>query len=190
MKTRITLIFAVVVLCCSSSVMAQGLLGKIVSGASKADAATTSVSGAAGSVESAVNTASQVGATVGKLKGLFGKKKNKEAEAAAAAAAAQVNQAVNAALTTVPAATDVKVTTVTVAGVDFATLKKLNESIKACANVQDTKMKFSATASTIEVSHKESTDNLLKLMQETSKDIFTEKNVDGLEDGKISLKLK
>ncbi|MFD2148005.1 hypothetical protein [Mucilaginibacter antarcticus] len=83
-----------------------------------------------------------------------------------------------------------KITTVTVTGIDYATLKKFNESIQACGSVTETKMKFNSTSSTIDVTHKESTDNLLKLMSETSKDIFTDKNIEGIEDGKIALKLK
>ena len=81
-------------------------------------------------------------------------------------------------------------TTVTVTGIDYATLKKFNEAIQACGTVTETKMKFNSTASTIEVTHKESTDNLLKLMGETGKDIFSEKNIEGIEEGKIALKLK
>ena len=149
MKKRITLIAAALVLSCTT-LMAQGLLGKIASGAAKADDAANTVNSAAG--------------TVNKLGGLFGKKK-KDKEAAA------------------------NVTVVSVKGVDFATLKKLNEGIQACANVTETKMKFGADASTIEVSHKESTDELLKQMQETAKDILSEKSVEGLEEGKIALKL-
>lgn len=192
MKTRITLIVAAMLLS-GSTVMAQGLLGKLVSTASKVDNAASTANGAAATVDNAVNTATQVSGAVGKIRGLFGKKKNKEAEAAAAAAATQVVQAVNQAapaLANAAAANAGKVTVVSVAGADFATLKKLNEGIKACANVQDTKMKFSGNASTIEVTHGQSTDELLKLMQETSKDVFTEKNLEGLEDGKIALKLK
>lgn len=193
MKSRITLILAVVLLS-GSSVMAQGLLGKLAGAASSVNGASAGTAGAVGSVDNAVGTANAAVETMGKLKGLFGKKKAKEAEAAAAAAAAlaATNQAaVNAALTATPALpAGVKITTVTVTGADFATLKKLDESIEACATVQDSKMKFNSTASTIEVTHKESTDDLLKLMQQTSKDIFTEKNVESLEDGKISLKLK
>lgn len=187
MKKTITLLAAIVLVSCSS-VMAQGLLGSIVSGATKATETANGVNGAASSLNGAVGTAGQAVQAVGALKGLFGKKKAKEAEAAAAAAAQAAATAVaNAA----PAlAAGMKMTTVTVTGIDYATLKKFNEAIQACSNVTETKMKFNSTASTIEVTHKESTDALLKLMSETSKDIFTDKNIEGIEDGKINLKLK
>lgn len=190
MKTRITLLAAIILISCSS-VMAQGLLGSIVSGATKANAAAGGVNGAASSVSGALGTAGQAAQAVGALKGLFGKKKAKEAEAAAAAAAQAAATQVAAAINAAPAlAPGMKLTTVTVAGIDYATLKKFNEAIQACSNVTETKMKFNSTASTIEVTHKESTDALLKLMSETSKDIFTDKNIEGIEDGKINLKLK
>nr|WP_294794926.1 hypothetical protein [uncultured Mucilaginibacter sp.] len=186
MKTRITLIAAAIMLSCSS-LMAQGLLGAIASGTNAANGAAGGVTGAAGAV-------GQAASAVNSLKGMFGGKKKKEAEAAAAAAAAAATaalQTANAAVAAMPALpAGVKVTTVTITGIDYATLKKFNESIQACGTVTETKMKFNSTASTIEVMHKESTDNLLKLMGETGKDIFTDKNIEGIEDGKIALKLK
>jgi hypothetical protein len=182
MKTRITLIAAAIMLSCSS-LMAQGLLGAIASGTNAANGA----AGAAGSVSNAAGAVGQAAGAVNQLKGLFGGKKKKEAEAAAAAAL----QAANTAVANMPALpAGVKVTTVTITGIDYATLKKFNESIQACGTVSETKMKFNSTASTIEVTHKESTDNLLKLMGETGKDIFSDKNIEGIEDGKIALKLK
>ncbi|MFD0750648.1 hypothetical protein ACFQZS_10870 [Mucilaginibacter calamicampi] len=191
MKTRITLIAAAIMLSCSS-LMAQGLLGAIASGTNAANGAASGVSGAAGSVGNAAGAVGQAAGAVNQLKGLFGGKKKKEAEAAAAAAAAAATQLANTAVanaaTALPAG--IKVTTVTVTGIDYATLKKFNEAIQACGTVTETKMKFNSTASTIEVMHKESTDNLLKLMGETSKDIFSDKNIEGIEDGKIALKLK
>ena len=186
MKTRITLIAAAIMLSCSS-LMAQGLLGAIATGTNAANGAAGGVTGAAGAV-------GQAASAVNSLKGMFGGKKKKEAEAAAAAAAAAATaalQTANAAVAAMPALpAGVKVTTVTITGIDYATLKKFNESIQACGTVTETKMKFNSTASTIEVMHKESTDNLLKLMGETGKDIFSDKNIEGIEDGKIALKLK
>lgn len=189
MKTRITLIAAAIMLSCSS-LMAQGLLGAIASGTNAANGA----AGAAGSVSNAAGAVGQAAGAVNALKGMFGGKKKKEAEAAAAAAAAAATaalQTANTAAAAMPALpAGVKVTTVTITGIDYATLKKFNESIQACGTVTETKMKFNSTASTIEVMHKESTDNLLKLMGETGKDIFSDKNIEGIEDGKIALKLK
>ena len=193
MKTRITLIAAAIMLSCSS-LMAQGLLGAIASGTNAANGAAGGAAGVAGSVSNAAGAVGQAAGAVNSLKGMFGGKKKKEAEAAAAAAAAAATaalQTANTAIASAPALpAGVKVTTVTVTGIDYATLKKFNESIQACGTVTETKMKFNSTASTIEVMHKESTDNLLKLMGETGKDIFSEKNIEGIEDGKIALKLK
>ncbi|MGY3213926.1 hypothetical protein [Mucilaginibacter sp. HD30] len=190
MKTRITLIAAAIMLSCSS-LMAQGLLGAIASGTNAANGAAGGVSGAAGSVSNAAGAVGQAAGAVNTLKGMFGGKKKKEAEAVAAAAAAAALQTANAAVASIPALpAGVKVTTVSITGIDYATLKKFNESIQACGTVTETKMKFNSTASTIEVTHKESTDNLLKLMGETGKDIFSEKNIEGIEEGKIALKLK
>ncbi len=190
MKTRITLIAAAIMLSCSS-LMAQGLLGALTSGANAANGAAGGVSGAAGSVSNAAGAVGQAAGAVNTLKGMFGGKKKKEAEAAAAAAAAALQTAATNVAASVPALpAGVKVTTVTITGIDYATLKKFNESIQACGTVTETKMKFNSTASTIEVMHKESTDNLLKLMGETGKDIFSDKNIEGIEDGKIALKLK
>jgi len=186
MKTRVTLIAAAIMLSCSS-LMAQGLLGAIASGTNAANGAAGGVSGAAGSVSNAAGAVGQAAGAVNTLKGMFGGKKKKEAEAAAAAAL----QTANAAVASTPALpAGAKVTTVSITGIDYATLKKFNESIQACGTVTETKMKFNSTASTIEVTHKESTDNLLKLMGETGKDIFSEKNIEGIEEGKIALKLK
>ncbi len=189
MKTRITLIAAAIVLSCSS-LMAQGLLGAIASGTNAANGAASGVSGAASGVSNAAGAVGQAAGAVNQLKGLFGSKKKKEAEAAAAAAAVAATQAaatLAANMPTLPAG--IKVTTVTVTGIDYAKLKQFNEAIQACGTVTETKMKFNSTASTIEVMHKESTDNLLKLMQQTGKDIFGDKNIEGIEDGKIALKL-
>lgn len=182
MKTRLTLLVALMMIG-GSSVMAQGLLGKVVKAAETAKDVNSTVN----SVNGAVGTAEQAAGAVNQLKGLFGSKKKKEAEAAAAAAAA-VAAGANGAAIALPAG--MKLTIVTVSGIDYATLKKFNESIQACGNVSETKVKFNSTASTIDVVHKESTDNLLKLMQETGKDIFTDKNIEGIEEGKITLKLK
>ena len=82
-----------------------------------------------------------------------------------------------------------KTTVVIITGTDFPKLKRLTENIQACEGVKEAKMKYSSISSTIEVSHSGTTDKLLKLMEETSKDIFTEKNIDGFEDGRIQLKL-
>jgi hypothetical protein len=81
-------------------------------------------------------------------------------------------------------------TEITVKGLTFATLNKLNENIQACAGVQSTKMKFSGSKSTIEVTHSGTTANLLKQIEGKSKDVFTDENVSDFKEGKIYIKLK
>lgn len=82
------------------------------------------------------------------------------------------------------------ITNVSIAGIDFAKLRLLTENIKACSGVQSAEMKYSSASSAIIVTHSGSTTALLKLMEETSGDIFTAKNIENFEEGKISIKLK
>lgn len=79
-------------------------------------------------------------------------------------------------------------TTITISGVDFGTLKALNENIQKCTGVEATKIKYNATGSTIDVQHTGSSEDLLKLIQKSnSKDLFADKNLEGLEEGKIAV---
>ncbi|MFD2148006.1 hypothetical protein [Mucilaginibacter antarcticus] len=77
MKTRFTLLVAMIMIS-GSSVMAQGLLGKIVSGAAKVSETANGANGAATSVGGALGTAEQAVGAVNQLKGLFGGKKKKK----------------------------------------------------------------------------------------------------------------
>ncbi|MGZ3766292.1 MAG: hypothetical protein ACXVB0_11180 [Mucilaginibacter sp.] len=80
-------------------------------------------------------------------------------------------------------------TQISVKGANFATLKKLNESIQSCAGVKDSKMKFNATESTITVTHAGTTTNLLKRIQKKS-DLVTDDSINDFDEGKITLTLK
>ncbi|GAA4303096.1 hypothetical protein [Compostibacter hankyongensis] len=133
---------------------------------SKAQGLLDKVDNALNKVDRASNTAERAGGTSGKVFNLLKKKKDKAGEKTGSQ------------------------TTVHISGIDFPTLKKLNGNIQACEGVTDTKMKFNAATSTIIVDHTGATEDLLKLMEQTSKDIFTEQNLEGLEDGNISINLK
>lgn len=81
-------------------------------------------------------------------------------------------------------------TTVKLSGVDFATLKSLNEKLQSTRGVESTKMKYSASGSSITLYHAGSTSDILKTLQKAAPDVFAEKNIDGMDDGEISVKLK
>ncbi|WP_345949180.1 hypothetical protein ABDD95_20250 [Mucilaginibacter sp. PAMB04274] len=81
-------------------------------------------------------------------------------------------------------------TTVKISGVDFAGLKTLNEKLQSAKGIESTKMKYSASGSSITLYHAGSTTDILKSLQKSAPDIFAEKNIDGMDDGEISIKLK
>ncbi|WP_316776706.1 hypothetical protein [Pedobacter antarcticus] len=111
------------------------------------------------------NTADRAGKTGGKFSKLFGKKKGAEETGAE------------------------NKTTVNISGVDFATLKSINEKIEATKGVASSKMKFSTSGSTISFQHSGTTADLLKAFQKTNPEVFGEKNIEALEDGQISVKV-
>jgi len=114
----------------------------------------------------ASNTADKAGKTGSKLSKLFGKKKVAEDSEA-----------------------ETK-TVVSLSGVDFATLKSINEKVESTKGVTSSKMKFSTSGSTISLQHTGTTEDLLIALQKTNPAIFTEKNIEALEDGQISIKIK
>jgi hypothetical protein len=81
-------------------------------------------------------------------------------------------------------------TTVKFSGVDFATLKNINEKLQSAKGIESTKMKFSGSGSSITLHHAGSTSDILKTLQKASPEVFAEKNIDGMDDGEISIKLK
>ncbi|ETZ21922.1 hypothetical protein N824_25835 [Pedobacter sp. V48] len=110
--------------------------------------------------------ADRAGKTGGKLSSFFGKKKSAEEVVA-----------------------ETK-TTVNISGVDFATLKSINEKAENTKGVLSSKMKFNTSGSIISLEHSGTTEDLLIALQKTNPDIFTEKNIEALEDGQISIKIK
>ncbi|MGZ3811363.1 MAG: hypothetical protein ACXVJN_06550 [Mucilaginibacter sp.] len=81
-------------------------------------------------------------------------------------------------------------TEISIKGLNFATLTKLNENIQGCPGVQSTEMKFNGSKSTITVNHNGTTANLLKQIEMKSKDIFTDENINDFKEGKVSIKVK
>lgn len=81
-------------------------------------------------------------------------------------------------------------TTIKLSGVSFAALKELNEKLQSAKGVESTKMKFSASGSTISLQHAGSTEDLLKTLQKTSPLIFADQYIEGMDDGEITVKLK
>lgn len=143
----------------ASTVKAQGIIDKANSLLNKAD--------------NASSTANRAGGTGDKVLGIFKKKKKVDAAATAPANALTGYRMV-----------------ITIKGITMENLRKLNTNVKACAGVDSTKMKFSGTGSVILVAHaKGSTEDLLTALEKTSKAIFTDKNIEGMEDGKIDIAL-
>jgi hypothetical protein len=132
----------------------------------KAQAVLDKIDNASNKVDRAGNTADKTKSTGDKILAFFGKKKKDSAES-----------------------TEAK-TNIKIAGATFALLSSLNENIKKNKCVTGTKMKYSTAGSSITVLHTGTTDDLLKLLQKSSPDLFGEKNIESLEDGEIAVKLK
>ncbi|WP_157263015.1 hypothetical protein [Pedobacter steynii] len=133
----------------------------------KAQSVFDKIDKALGKVDKAANAADRTKGTGDKLFGFLSKKKK----------------------TTDPESTGAT-TVITLTGIDFSTLKTLNENIQKCTGVESTKIKYNAAGSTIDVQHSGSSEDLLKLIQKSgSKDILADKNLEGLEDGKIAVNL-
>lgn len=81
-------------------------------------------------------------------------------------------------------------TIINISGINLSNLKKLNENLKACDGVEETKMKFSASVSTIAVVHAGTTEDLLTAIQKSSNTIFTDDDVKEMDEDSISIELK
>lgn len=122
---------------------------------------------ALGKVDKASNTADRTKGTGDKLLGFFSKKQK----------AGDAIKAENA-------------TIITISGIDFATLKTLSENIQKCKGVESSKIKYNSVSSTVQIQHAGTSEDLLKLLQKSdSKDVFEDKNLEGLEEGAIALRL-
>jgi hypothetical protein len=132
--------------------------------AAKAQAVLDKIDNASNKVDRAGSTADKTKSTGDKILGFFGKKKSTET-------------------------TETK-TNIKISGGTFALLSAVNENIKKNKCVTGTKMKFNSAGSSITVQHTGSTDDLLKILQKASPDLFGEKNMESLEDGEIAVKIK
>ncbi|MCC8407826.1 hypothetical protein LJ707_02725 [Mucilaginibacter sp. UR6-1] len=129
----------------------------------KAQAILDKIDKASDKADRAGRTADRSKNTGDKILGLFGKKKDGDSETK---------------------------TTVKLSGIDFATLKTINEKLQAAKGIESTKMKYNASGSSITLKHAGSTSDILKTLQKAAPDVFAEKNIDGMDDGEISVKLK
>ncbi|WP_199139160.1 hypothetical protein [Pedobacter sp. ASV12] len=107
------------------------------------------------------NTVDNAKNTADKLLGLFGKKKKTEAEST---------------------------TVISINGGTLATIKQIKADVEACKGVTESAMKFSSTGSKITVKHAGTTEDLLKLLQ-TKSTAFGDKNITGIDEGEIGLKV-
>jgi hypothetical protein len=81
-------------------------------------------------------------------------------------------------------------TVVMINDIDFTTLKAITEKVENTKGVASAKMKFSKSGSTIILQHSGTTDDLLKALQKTNPTVFAERNIEGMEDGQISVTVK
>ncbi|MFA6246581.1 MAG: hypothetical protein WC615_06550 [Mucilaginibacter sp.] len=133
--------------------------------ATRAQAVLDKIDRATDKADRAGHTADRTKSTGDKILGFFGKKKNSSSSS------------------------ETK-TTVKFSGVDFATLKNINEKLQAAKGIESTKMKFSGSGSSITLYHAGSTSDILKTLQKASPEVFAEKNIDGMDDGEISILFK
>ncbi len=120
-------------------------------------------------VDKASNTADRASNTGGKLGSLLGKKNKKN---------------------TAKATDDNNKTVIKISGIDLTSLKKLDGIVSGVSGVTDTNMKYNAAASTITVIHTGSSAKLLDAIQPKAKNIFTDKNIEGFDEGIIEIKMK
>lgn len=80
-------------------------------------------------------------------------------------------------------------TTIKITGITFMKLKALQKNALDCECVTGSDMAFNAETSSLKVAHKGKTEDLLKLLLDKSKDIFTENQIQSFEEGKIEIKL-
>lgn len=134
--------------------------------ATKAQGILDKIDRATDKVNQAGNTADKTKSTSDKIMGFFGKKKKVTTENSGK-------------------------TTIKITGGTFVTLKGINDKLQNAKGIEGTKMKFNnAGNSSIIVQHSGTSDDLLKILQKALPDIFSEKNIEGLDDGEIAVKIK
>lgn len=147
----------------STAVYSQSFFDKI-------DRLAGQVENATNKVDRAANSAGKAGKTGGKLVSMISKKdKNSGGEKVSAKE---------------------NVTVITVQNSDLATLKQVNSALQSIKGVSSSQMKFNAAKSVIKVSHTGTTEDLFEKIQPRAKEVFADKNVQSLDEGEISLKLK
>lgn len=156
-------LFTIALFACQISlVKAQSIFDKL-------DRLSNQVDNASNKIDKASNTATRASNTGGKVASLFTKKNKNKAE--------NTSEAENK-------------TVVKVSNISLANLKSLNAIIAGTKGVSDTSMKFNSATSSITVLHSGSSDELLENFQPKAKNIFTDHNIEGIEDGSIEIKLK
>ncbi len=130
-----------------------------------------------------LSQADRAEALLNRAKGLLPKKKDKKED----------EKEVSKATTEVKKTTDLTATafntTIKVVGITFMKLKALQKNALDCECVTDSDMAFNAETSSLKIAHSGKTEDLLKLLLDKSKDIFTENQIQSFEEGKIEIKL-
>lgn len=115
-------------------------------------------------VDRAANSAEKAGKTSGKLMGFFGKDKN----------GGKTENTMG--------------TIIKVEGASFASLSTLNDKIKACIGIEETKMNYKKEGSVIAVKTKLSTEEVLTAIKKAG--AIKDENISGLDENSISVTLK
>jgi hypothetical protein len=155
---------------------------------SKVDNTIIKANNALNQVDNAGNTIDRAGNAIGKagktFKSLFGDKKNKskDKEATEVKDAKEVKKSAD-------TASSAFNTTIRISGITFMKLKALQKNALDCECVTSSDMAFNAEASSLKIAHSGKTEDLLKLLLDKSKDIFTENQIQSFEEGKIEIKL-
>lgn len=124
----------------------------------------------ASKVDRAANTADRAGKTGGKVVSMFGKKKENSSS----------TNAVEGETKTVIAITDI----------NLEKLQKLNDIVEGTDGVVSTTMKYNSGKSSITVTHKGNTQEIMRKIGVRSKEIYNSQNITGMEDGLVILKMK
>ncbi|WP_123966671.1 hypothetical protein [Chryseobacterium phosphatilyticum] len=170
MKKIIIMSFALSVFSIST-MNAQSLFDKIDNLVSKIDKASNTV-------DNAANKADKASKTGGKLGSLFGKKnKNKKNDEKVSEGNNNTSEGNNK-------------TIIKISNIDFTNLKKLNGIVAESKGVTDTDMKFNTASSSITVFHSGNTEDLLSNIQSRAQNIYTDKNISGIDEGMIEIKIK
>lgn len=146
--------------------------------------AQNAVNGVNNAVSTATQTAEGVGRTVGTFSDMLGRKKKKAADSTKAVAPAVPAAPAAAVVATSPNPPANQVISITVANVDYAKLKTLEDNIKTVAGVKSTSKTFNKDLSNIEIGYEGSSDKLWDLLPQAVKDMF---ELTDLNEKKISL---